>query len=263
MHKALLALAGVMLTAPVWAEDKAKDEEKKDPLIISAELGAIFTSGNTKGSTIKGKIDIQHELESWRNQYLFDSLYKTDETTTTLVDADGNTREETDTETTAERYLASAQANYLLDNEHDSLFGYASYEKDRFSGIDYRATLAAGWGHRYIPSDSSTLDFAVGPGVKREKQSESKETSNDWIIRLSADYQWEISDNARFRQTISSDFAPDSEDNSFTRAETSLQTNINGSLAMKISFLVKHNSEPEEGKKSTDTETAITLVYTF
>ncbi|MEP5981727.1 MAG: DUF481 domain-containing protein [Marinobacter alexandrii] len=36
-----------------------------------------------------------------------------------------------------------------------------------------------------------------------------------------------------------------------------------GNLSMKTAFRVKHVSDPPEGKERTDTETAITLLYTF
>ena len=44
-----------------------------------AELGAIMTSGNTKGTSVTGKIDSKQELTQWNNEYSLGGYFKEDE----------------------------------------------------------------------------------------------------------------------------------------------------------------------------------------
>ena len=44
---------------------------------------------------------------------------------------------------------------------------------------------------------------------------------------------------------------------------TALTAKVNTSLALKVSLTIKNNSEVPVGTEKTDTETAVTLVYSF
>lgn len=83
------------------------------------------------------------------------------------------------------------------------------------------------------------------------------------MVRLAANYQYDFSENAKFTQTLASDVAVESGSNTRTKAVSAITANLNHSLALKASFTVTHNSEVPEGRTSTDSETALTLVYSF
>ncbi|HEX9174504.1 MAG TPA: DUF481 domain-containing protein, partial [Telluria sp.] len=46
-------------------------------------------------------------------------------------------------------------------------------------------------------------------------------------------------------------------------AETSVSTKINGTMQMKASFTARNDSNVPVGKKNLDTQTSLTLVYSF
>ena len=52
-------------------------------------------------------------------------------------------------------------------------------------------------------------------------------------------------------------------ENTKSRAESALTATISGSLSMKVSLRLDHNSNVAEGVEKLDTETAVTLVYNF
>ena len=52
-------------------------------------------------------------------------------------------------------------------------------------------------------------------------------------------------------------------DKTITRSTTSLKAQIVGQLAMKASFAVKYTDSVPADTKKTETETALTLVYSF
>ncbi|MCS4306350.1 putative salt-induced outer membrane protein YdiY [Rheinheimera pacifica] len=217
----------------------------------SAELGAITTSGNTVGTSITGKIDAKQELEQWSNQYIFSAFFKEDEKT----NADGDKV----TEKSAERYMISAKTAYKLESEFDKLFAFGSYTDDEFGAYTEYTTLAVGYGTRVYNAEDKSLDMEIGPGYFTGKRS-TGETENGLIVRGAASFKWTISESASFAQTLSVEYG---DDNTRSIAETSLLAKINGSLQMKAAFLVQNDSDVPVGKKSTDTQTSLTLVYSF
>lgn len=243
----VLALA-VMASMQAQANDAAATGKV---WTTSAELGAITTSGNTVGTSITGKIDAKQELEHWSNQYIFSAYFKEDEKT----DENGDKY----TETSAEKYLISAKAAYKLETEFDKLFGFGSYTDDKFGAYTEYSTVAVGYSTRLYNAEDKSLDVEIGPGYFSGKRS-SGETEKGLIARGAAAFNWTISESASFAQTLSIEYG---DDNTRTIAETSLLAKINGSLQMKAAFLVQNDSSVPDGKKSTDTQTSLTLVYSF
>jgi len=244
-YYSMLALA-VLASAPAFAEDAADKV-----WTTSAELGAITTSGNTVGTSITGKIDAKQELQQWSNQYIFSAFFKEDEKT----DENGDKY----TEKSAERFLVSAKAAYKLENEFDKLFVFGSYTDDKFGAYTKYSTVAVGYGTRLYNSEDMSLDTEIGPGYFSGERS-TGETEKGFIVRGAGAFKWTISESATFAQTLSVEYGTD---NTRTIAETSLQAKVNGSLQMKAAFLVQNDSDVPVGKKSTDTQTSLTLVYSF
>jgi putative salt-induced outer membrane protein YdiY len=51
--------------------------------------------------------------------------------------------------------------------------------------------------------------------------------------------------------------------NTHSIAETALSTKINGTMQMKAAFSARSDSNVPADKKNTDTQTSLTLVYSF
>ncbi|MCF4008817.1 DUF481 domain-containing protein [Rheinheimera sp. UJ63] len=232
------------------AQAQAPEKEQK-MWKTSAELGAITTTGNTAGTSITGKIDARQELEEWSNQYIFSAFFKEDE----KIDADGNREKER----SAQRYLVSAKGAYKIGDEHDNLFVLGSYTDDKFGAYTKYTTIAAGYGTRLMDLENQTLDVEIGPGYYNARRS-TDETENGLLARGAAEFKWTISESAAFSQTLSLEI---SNDNTRTIAETALSARVNGAMQMKAAFLVQNDSDVTADKKSTDTQTSLTLVYAF
>jgi putative salt-induced outer membrane protein len=217
----------------------------------SAELGAITTSGNTKGTSVTGKIDARQDLEQWSNEYVLSAYFKEDETT--------NDQGERVTEKSAERYFASAKAGYRLNTEHAKLFVFGSHTSDDFGAYTKYSLISAGYGDRLWQGQDVSLDAEIGPGYYSGKTA-ADITEKGALLRTAANLDWKISDNASFRQTLSLEA---SSDNKRTQSESSISAKINGSMQMKAAFTVQNDSDVPVGKKKTDTVTSLTLVYSF
>ena len=246
MNKTLLAASLLTLSA----SPAALAQDKMKPFTMEGEMGFIFTTGNTETTSISAGVTAHQELTQWSNDYNIEGLYKKE-----TVESNGIEEERT----SAQKFFASAQGNYKLDNPDYRLFGFASYEDDRLSNFDYQATLAAGWNHKLYETDTQSFEFSVGPGYAFAETQEGEE-QNGMIVRASAAYQWLISDTAKFTQTVSTEVGAD---NTKSRAESALTATISGNLSMKLSVKLDHNSNVDAGVEKLDTETAVTLVYNF
>ena len=245
MNKNALVITSLLASSFVFADDKLKSE---------AELGLILTNGNTTSTILKGKLDIKHDLSNWRMNYIFDALFNEDQ----IFDADTN---ETTDVTTAEKYFASVQADYKLGSKDSSLFIYASRTNDRFSGFDFQDTLSVGYSNTFFRNDRSYLKYDIGPGYSRSRsEGVTEETA---IIRVAFDYEYNFSDSAKFSQTVSSDFSPDTDINTKTKAESAVLTQIAGSLSLKVSLTIDNNSIVADNVEHTDTQTSASIIYTF
>ena len=246
MKKQIIAIS--LLTACCVTSVLA--EEKKE-LTLDGEFGFIFTTGNTETTSASAGLKAKQELEQWSNDYLITGLYKKD----TVENAMGEDVEQT----SAQKFFASAQGNYKLENPNHRLFAFGSYEDDRFSSFKYQSTVAAGWNQKVFEDENSSLEYSIGPGYSFAKK-QNDESVSGAIVRGSMGYKWKISDTARFSQTFSTEIGSD---NTKSRAQSALSAQIAGGLSMKLSIKFDHNSDVGVGSEKLDTETAVTLVYSF
>ena len=244
MKKLLLAIAGTCVAASAIAQDEPK------PFTMDGEFGLIVTTGNTETSSATAGITAQQELENWSNDYQIEGLYKQE----TVIQDDEEVER-----TSAQKFFASAQGNYKLENPDHRLFVFSSYEDDRFSNFAYQATLAGGWSQKMWKTEKTAFEYSVGPGYSWA-ETQAGVDNDSFIVRGSAAFKWFISDTAKFTQTASTEVGSE---NTKSRAESALTATISGSLSMKVSLRLDHNSNVAEGVEKLDTETAVTLVYNF
>jgi putative salt-induced outer membrane protein YdiY len=217
----------------------------------SAELGAISTSGNTTGTSVTGKIDARHEMSNWSNEYIFSGFFKEDE----VANADGTrTRNRS-----AERFQLSAKAAFKLLEDGNRAFVLGSHVNDKFGAYTRYSTLAAGYGTQLLKREDKTVDVEIGPGYFHGESANGEQESGV-TVHGAAQLRWRVSPSAAFSQTVSVERGTS---NVHTVAETALSTKINGTMQMKAAFSARSDSKVPDDKKNTDTQTSLTLVYSF
>lgn len=249
------ASAATLALAAVTAAPTALAADQERRWRASAELGAIATSGNTETVSVQSKLDARQELENWRNQYTLSVLFKEDQ----IRQADGSAR----TERTAERYSGSARSAYKLGDEHSTLFVYGSHTDDAFGAYRTYSTVAVGYGNRLMNTDTMLLDVEIGPGFywsKRELSEGGNEREDGALLRVGADYSWQMTETSEFVQTVS---VESGEDNTRTISDTSVSARIIDALQMKVGFNVQRDSDVAPDKENTDTMTYVNMVYRF
>jgi len=240
MKKTLTILASAMLIANnAYAEDAAKE---KSLWKASAELGFVSTTGNTETETLNAKAKASTDREQWRHTVEATSLYSSDAINTT-----------------AQKFTLSGKSDYKLEGGKNFLFGTVDYENEKFSGYEYRVTEAIGYGRRVIEDEGMVLDLEVGPGARQSKR-DNGETESEALLRAAAILDWKISKTSKFGEKLTVEAG---EDITVTKSVTSLSSQIEGNLSMKVTFTYKNTSDVPVGVDDTDTETAVTLVYNF
>jgi putative salt-induced outer membrane protein YdiY len=257
-HKLISAVLCCVSFATVAEE--AATPEVKSPYTASAELGMLFKTGDTKSADVKAGFDFGHELGAWKSTLQFDMLVKKTEETDSAGDDHF--------ETSDQKWTLVGQTNYTLDHTSPNyIYGNASYEDNRFSSFDNQSSISAGWGRRWLETENATLDADIGPGYKRDvlraPSAQEEETNSTFIVQAQALYKRKINSHVEFKQLLVAKYSPKSGENSTYKAESSITTKLIETLQLKFSFILDYNTEVEDDKENTNTETAMTLVYSF
>lgn len=221
------------------------------------EFGFIVSSGNTKSTSFKFKGNLYQDLKEWRNQFKIDTLYRRDKNSETGSD-----------DVSANRIFLSAQGNYKVGIKNASLFIYGDYEEDQFSGLEFKSTIATGYGNRLYQGVKNKVDFDIGPGVYRSVAdtesdiSSEDDTKTGYLMRLALQWERTVSTRTRFNQDISIEQSL-SGLNSLLKSETALISQVMGAVSLKFAYLYRYNSKPEDDRLKYDSELSATMVYSF
>jgi putative salt-induced outer membrane protein len=251
----LLGLAGAAQAGSMWDSmglPSATSSDGPPADILSADakqgfagtvaLGYIGTTGNTNTSSIDANLGLNYTSGNWFHDASFEGQ-----------------RASTDDETTVNRLDVNGQSNYLF-SEHNYLFGRVSYERNDFGGFRRRIAEAFGYGRRILSGGSQTLDFEGGVGARQSHLQDGTARSAG-IVRLGGKYEWQFSENGSLGQAVA---VEKGSDNTYSESITSLRANVLETLAVIISYTVKHNSDvPSADIANTDTYTNVSLQYSF
>ncbi len=242
----LLAAAGVAHADSIWdqmgsADVTGEDATPKQGFAGNFSFGYLASTGNAPNSNLNTKLGLGYTKGRWQHGAVFEVIRATENGATT-----------------AERYDAAFQSDYQL-NQKSYLFGYASYENDKFSGYNRRTTEAVGYGRHILKTKTQTLDLEAGVGARQANLIDGTDQHNG-IIRLGGDYAWQFSDSGSLSQSLALEKGAD---NTYTESVTAVKASLIGSLALSVSYTVKHNSSVPVGTVNTDTYTTVSIEYSF
>lgn len=213
------------------------------------EAGMTLASGNTDERTINTGADVTRDWTQWRQNVTLESRHA----------------EQSD-ERTAERYFASSQLDYKFAGDN-YLFVRASYDNDNFNAFQFQASTSAGYGRRIWSEGESYFDASAGLGYRFSRLKEvdpdtGRNRREEPTGRLAADFRYQFSPTAAFRQKAESETSLDQGEYA-VKSVTSLRANLMESLALRLSYTVERESNVPEGFNNTDTITEVTLLYSF
>ena len=237
----LLACLGTVLFLASSAHAAEKTDKKTSPWSGSAELGASITTGNSRTSSINGKLKLKYKSGPWSHHLKLSTLQASE---------DGNS--------TANRTIGELSTHYDF-SPRNYAFDTLRASHDAFSGYSYQATVAAGLGHKLWVSDRGELSVEAGPGYRRSKLKDGP-AENNLIGLAKGNFTYKISDTAKFEQSL---MVLGGSANTELESESGLSVNLTKTMALKVAYTVQHNTDVAVGKKKTDTFTSVNLVYAF
>lgn len=208
------------------------------------ELGAVITSGNTEDENIRFKGQFDAARAEWA--YLFSTE---------------GFRSSKDDVLAAQRLYSIGSATYSF-SDSDFVTTRVAHEDDRFSGYDSQTDFSVSYGQELLRNrEDMTWQYTIGAGMRTSRESGALgEDFSEAIVRLSTDYTWDLSENARFIQSVGVDIG---EETTIARSETAVESDIMSNLSMKFGVKVKHQTEVPLFREKTDTEFAATLLLRF
>lgn len=158
---------------------------------------------------------------------------------------------------------------------NDRLFGFGrvSYEQDEFSGFDSRAFVGGGLGYDIFVGDVLSWTVRGGPGFKIDEVGETVTTDalgapvivpgftdESFSAFGESAFAYAFNDNVKFTNDSTVLYADISTQLTNSAAITA---KLSSALSARVSFDVRHETDPPEGFESTDTATRVSLVYGF
>jgi putative salt-induced outer membrane protein YdiY len=228
-----------LFSVAAYAQDPAEEERPYD---ASASVGYVGTSGNTDVTTLNTEFLMTYYDENWTHNFVFNTL---------------SSRQDGDAK--AERYFIRNKSDYALMDEDRYLYAQASYTDDRFSGFDYQAAVSVGYGQYFLRGDGLDLQGFAGLGY-RQNDAKTTGSEGESVLTLGEELDWAISETSELTQALTFEIG---DKRTITTFEIALESDIVDRISTRIAFQYRNNSDVPVGIKNTDTQTSISLVYTF
>lgn len=218
----------------------------------TGEAGLVIADGNTETETANARLVLGANLGNWTHSGGVAGLYASN-----------------DGDKTAQRWELFEQSDYNF-GPKTFAFGAGRYEDDEFSGFEYQATLSTGIGRHFIDTERTKLTGTAGIGYKFYETRDSFDDNGDLIaegdddseaiLRGTADFEHFFNETTSF---INAFIVESGSDNTYLENAAALKVKMNERLALALGYTVRHNTDPTQGFKKTDTLTTANLVYEF
>lgn len=225
----------LLVPASLAAAENLTDEK----WLAELAVGYTHKSGNTDSSVVSVDGKVTREQEAWKHMATLEYDF-----------------ESKDKQTTDDTLYLTWQSNYFL-NEISYLFGFASFKDARYQGIDQEVVLASGYGRVLMDDDVYFLSIEAGPAARITNPTDGS-SSADPIARFNENFSWAVSETASFKQDLSLESGSG---NTTAKFSVALETAINSSLAMRLSYEVDHVHKVPDDRHNTDTKTMVSIVY--
>lgn len=236
MRLPLAALLSVLAVLPVAAQDQPKER----PVKVTGDFGFLTASGNSEVTTLS-----LGERVTWKpdgSKFSFGEYAK-------------YVYGKTDGEKTADQLTAGGRVDYAL-SPRLSLFGGLDYDRDPFAGIARRFTEPVGLSWHALDAARNKLTLEGGAAFTQvrytEQQDDGEFDAQYASARAAGTYKWLFSEKGFFQ--LFGEYLPGLEEGIGYRvnSEASVVAPVAGILALKVSYLMRYNSEPPAGFKNTD-----------
>lgn len=242
--------------APVAPPEEAKDTTEAD---ISA--GALLSTGNARSlsATSAGKFRLRRTV----NQF---------SAAAAINYARSAASPDDDVETTVENYQGKLRYDRFVSGSF-AVFLALSARRDRFQGLDLRLNLDPGVAYYFVDDKKQQLWVELGYDLQYDVRRDENITAAalDGTVldkaetrhngRAFAGYSNDVSETVSFNTGV--EFLKDVETSENWRLnwDAALSSSIGSGFSVATTFSLKYDNNPLPKVKTTDTVTAISLVY--
>lgn len=251
------ALMASGIVSQAFAEDVSTGE-KPDGWEGQIEASAASSTGNTESTNLGLKAHFQRKI----GRFVHDFTAKVDYAEQTQM-VDGKEVEKT----TQDKWLTAYQVDAQL---RDRTHGYArvQYDEDRFAGFAKRWFVGVGLGHDIFDSDGLTWSVEAGPGYRWAELERSPTTgqmpprarTHELAAYADSDIDVQINENVKLEQNSNVTYA---QTNTTYDNVVGLSTKLTETLSSKVSYQVKYETDPPDGRKNKDTMLKASLLLGF
>lgn len=245
MKRILAAMAaGSCMVMPAGAESGTWQGE--------GQFSAGLNTGNTETSDLGIGVKLEREGQIWKNSL-------------ELI-ADYGTKNGSETKN---RVFFAGQTNRIL-NDDAFVFARISHEIDEFSAFESRSFAGGGAGWQVFDGPAAKWSLEGGPGIKIDRLEAVTSgvppvtvpaSTEEYFSAIAAsNFKYKFNDAVKFGNDTSLIYA---EASTQVGNKTSLTASLTKSLSARVSFEVRHDTDPKPGFEETDTATRMSLVYAF
>jgi putative salt-induced outer membrane protein len=226
------------------AGGEAAAEEEKSPWSGEADIGGLYQTGNSPLDTISAAAKLVYKSDNWENEAGLTYNFVNDSGTTTT-----------------RQFVARDQTKYSL-SERWYATSRLRFVDDKGDGFQWQTFELVGPGHRIFDTGKLKLSVEAGSGLcqARERSADGGSVNNDLVGWAATDLAWQITEDTKFTNNFGST-------GNSKRVQldntTALTLKIVDDFSARLSYEVRHDSDPGNDADKTDTTAKASLVYGF
>ena len=227
--------------APPAPPVEAAPAPKPSPWKGKGELAGFLTNGNSDSFGVALIGELVNKGETVQHKWF------------TLLDY-----QESSNVLTREYARFGYQVDWSINPNHYA-YGRLEYEHDKTAGVEHRGTAAIGYGWRVSTETPLTLNLEAGPAYRRTEYYSGVQ-DNEIVARGVMDLDWQILPAIKLTEDAEAIYG---ESETVLRSITGLEAKLTGRLSARLSYDIRHSTEPQPGKKATDTTARVGVAYDF
>lgn len=206
------------------------------------DLGFNQATGNSDNSSLYGKLKLNHDDDKWQHK-----------TELSIRNASVNDKQ------TAEEYIGIWQTNYKY-SENSYSIGSLRAQENHFGQYKMQVSATVGYGHNFYKEDKNLFSIELGVGMSHQESLATGDTQDKGQFFAQMLFNRQITDTTQFEQKMRSET---DDANTFLESDSSLKVAITTTLALKVGYIIRRNTNVSVNVENTDTFTHVGVHYTF
>lgn len=238
----------------VAAKDDAKSKDATEAQILG---GGLLSSGNSRSLSVTGSAQVRVRREANQLSVAAAANY-------------GRAAPDKDqpAKTSVENYQGRVRYDRFI-SDRLTAFLALSARRDRFQGLDLRLNLDPGLAYYFVDSKPARLWGELGYDLQHDVRRDEEIAAHPDLsksetrhsARVFAGYQQALGENAALSTGVEYLQAVKDTENWRLNWDLGVTTKVGGNFSLASTFSLKYDNNPLPGVRSTDTTTAMSIVY--